>query len=315
MHDASIAPASSPARRRPCLLAPVPALVLGALLMHRAGVAPALWAQNLAAGLLLAGLCAIRVTARSLPPLRMGMRMGWAPGAAGALALLAATFFTPGIEGVHRWVGAGPVRLHAGAIALPVLILALGGALRGRGEGPGGWPVPLLGGAALALLAQQPDAAQATAFGGALFVLLLHGRLPGRVAAVALPGLAACIGWAWTRPDPLRPVRHVEGIVGVAAQFGAPWLLASVVSLILLPLPFLLARRENAADSPRALALTVYFAVLCAAPWLGAFPVPLLGFGLSPVVGYFVALGWLLVPSRVSPAGSSAGIHAVRLPA
>jgi hypothetical protein len=37
----------------------------------------------------------------------------------------------------------------------------------------------------------------------------------------------------------------------------------------------------------------VYLSICILAPLLGHFPVPLVGFGLSPIVGYFVALAGL----------------------
>jgi hypothetical protein len=33
-------------------------------------------------------------------------------------------------------------------------------------------------------------------------------------------------------------------------------------------------------------------------PLVGPYPVPVLGFGLSPMVGYFGVLGWMVLRSR-----------------
>ena len=279
------------------LLAPLPALVLGALLMHRHAVSPFVWGQNLVAGLVLTAVCA-GLSVLPLPPSKnLWPRLG----AALAFVLLLATFADAGSEGVHRWVRFGSLRFHAAAICLPLLILALGKIGLSPGVMSPAWLPPLLGAGATALLALQPDAAQATAFAGALLVLLFRHPHPTWAVWSAVLLSVGCTVWAWTRPDPLLPVRHVEGIVGLAAQSGVLWLLASLLSLALLPLPFLVARCRNSSLSFTALALGVYFCLQMIMPWFGFFPVPLLGFGLSPIIGYFGALGWLVLASRHPP--------------
>ncbi len=279
------------------LAAPQPALILGVLLMHQHRVAPAIWGQNLIAGLLLTLLCA----GLSFVPRRPSMRFWPTIVAAGAIALLLATFADAGSEGVYRWLRLGPFRFHAAAICLPVLIVALGDDRSSADSKSAGWLSPLLGVGAMALLALQPDAAQATAFAGALLILLFSRRRPpGAVWSGALLTVV-CVIWAWKGPDPLLPVRYVEGIVGLAAQSGALWLVASLASLALLPLPFLSARRTDGSWSFTAVALAVYFCLEVVMPWLGCFPVPLLGFGLSPIIGYFAALAWLVMTRRSFP--------------
>ena len=279
------------------LATPQPAIIVGVLLMHRHMVSPKIWGLNLVAGLLLTVFCA----GLSVVPLRPSKSSWPTMVIASSFVLLLATFADAGLDGVHRWVHAGPIRFHPAAICLPLLILALG-AIRFSAEGNSvGWLSPFLGVAATALLAFQPDAAQATAFAGALLILLF---LPPRRTWVVWPAALSsvvCAAWAWNRPDPLPSVRHVEGIVGLAAQSGVFWLLVSLVSLALLPLPFLFVRQRGGSSSFTALALGVYFSLQAIMPWFGFFPVPLVGFGLSPIIGYFGALGWLVMASRPHP--------------
>lgn len=272
------------------LAAPWPALVVGALVMARSGLPPLVWGQNLAAGLGLTTVCAV-LPGRAVLRSRF---LWWSAVVPGALGLLAATFLDRGFEGVHRWVQAGPLRVHVGAVCLPSLLLALGATPHVGGWQR--WRAVLIGGVALALLVAQPDAAQTTAFAGALLALAVSRREPRHVLVpVALVCVAAAV-WVWRRPDPLLPVPHVEGIVGLAARNGLPWLVGALLALALVPCPFLLAARRGGA--PVALAMGAYYSLCILGSFLGAFPVPVMGFGLSPVLGYFVALGWLPAAAR-----------------
>ena len=276
--------------------APWPALLLGAWLMRGNGVPAAQWGQNLAAGLALWVICVGGRTVR-WPLVRAAW---WVVPAVLSVVLLQATFLDPGDSSVHRWVQAGAVRMYAAAVCLPVLVIALGRLLQPPAGNTSRAFVRAISLAAVVLLARQPDAAQATAFGGALLVLLCFYRRPAWPVVLTVLIVAACVAWTWTRPDPLEPVIHVEKIVGVAGQRGALWLLAALASLALLPWPFLLARDPEGGPSPENLALATYFWLEMLAPAFGAFPVPLLGYGLSPILGYFLALGWSLGGRRDS---------------
>lgn len=279
------------AARLPDLLAPVPALVVGVLTMRMSDVPAALWGQNLAAWavgtLLCLGLWRTRTSAR---------RGRWFDFAAVlTLGALAATLLAPGVEGVHRWVPLGPVRLHAAAVLLPLLLVAMPGLSQARG-----WRISAAVAVGVAfILWLQPDAAQATAFAAGCLVLLLPaaGRDPLRLACIlVLPVLA---GLAWLRRDPLAPVPHVEGIVDLAAGLGAGWAVAAVASLLVLPLPFLRAGRG--AGTHAGLALGAYLATTVLAAFLGNFPVPVMGYGVSPIIGYLAGLGVLM---RAAPSGA-----------
>ncbi|HEX5872847.1 MAG TPA: hypothetical protein VFY65_20590, partial [Longimicrobium sp.] len=157
------------------LLAPVPALMVGVLTMRRSDVPVMLWGQNLAAWLvgtlLCIGLWRSRGSAR---------RSRWLDVAAVlTLAALAATLLVPGVDGVHRWLPLGPVRLHAAAVLLPLLLVAL----RGLAQARGWWISAGVAAGVAVILLLQPDAAQATAFAAGCLILLLPlaGRDPLRL--------------------------------------------------------------------------------------------------------------------------------------
>jgi cell division protein FtsW (lipid II flippase) len=277
--------------RLPYLLAPVPALVVGVLIMRMSDVPVMQWGQNLGAWAVGTLLCLGLWRRR-----RSSGRRRWADLAAVlTLAALAATLLVPGVDGVHRWVPLGPVRLHAAAILLPLLLVALQGLAQARGW----WTAAGVAVGTALLLLLQPDAAQATAFAAGCLVLLLPlaGRDPSRIACLLV--LLALAGVTWLRRDPLAPVPHVEGIVQLAAGVGAGWLVVAGVSLLVLPLPFFRAGRGDAKHA--GLALGTYVAItILAALLTGNFPVPVMGYGVSPILGYLVGLGLLM---RAAPSG------------
>lgn len=266
------------------LAAPVPALIVGVLTMRMSDVPPSLWAQNVGASAAGSVLCVVLARRRT-----SAARPMWADVAAVlTLAALATTLLAPGVDGVRRWLPMGPVRLHAAAVLLPVLIVALGVLSRTRGW----WTSAVAAAAALLGLFLQPDAAQATAFGAAA-VLLLAVKAEGRAARVAGLGVVAALAvLTWTRRDPLAPVPYVEEIVGLAASLGRGWAVAAVISLLLLPLPFFVAGRAGARVV--GFALGAYVAITAAAPFFGSFPVPVMGYGMSPIIGYLAGLGLFL---------------------
>jgi hypothetical protein len=148
-------------------------------------------------------------------------------------------------------------------------------------------------------LCLQPDASQATAFAAAMLVAL--GGTPRLGSVGVATGL--CVGTmaalSWFRPDPLAPVPEVEGVL-LLAQGISP-LLAGFCGLFLLVAeiaPLMACRKANPSARKAARALSAYFLVCGAMPFVGAFPVPLVGVGVSPIVGYWLGVGTLAAVCR-----------------
>lgn len=271
-------------------LAPVPALVTGVVLMRQHGVGSVTWAQQLIAGLTLSIVSiAFALVPRKIsgPKPRVTLGVG-----VGALLLLAATLLQPDVDGVRRWIALGPLQLHAAFIAIPILIIALGIASDHAASRPN-WLLVVAVGIAGGVLVLQPDASQSIAFAAAVAVLLFK-RKPGPADWIARAIVVGGALLAFSRPDPLKAVPHVEGIVGLAASTGAGWLIAAVLALLFLPLPFAAAFAQRRGNHRVSLALAAYFALVIIASFVAPFPVPILGYGLSPVLGYFASLGWLV---------------------
>lgn len=238
--------------------------------------------------------------ARNLVAWAVGAAVAWAiawrPRALGGFLLaapvaLAATLLNAPVDGVHRWIDAGPLHINAAAVLLPAAAVALAALADRRWS----WIAAV---AALALLVVQPDASQATAFGAAILVVLASLRAAAVRAGGAAVTLLAVVA-AWMRPDPLAPVPEVEEIIGLAWTWSP---LAAIVAVALLAATVLFPLRITAADGPRgrtaALALTACCAVAALAPALGAFPVPLVGVGMSAVLGFWLGAGALMAAKR-----------------
>lgn len=206
---------------------------------------------------------------------------------AAALLGVAGTFLAPAQEGIHRWIGLGPLHINVAALLLPPAVVAL--AFCGIASRTG----RALSLVMAALLILQPDASQATSFLVSVIVLAAIAS-PSRwrnLIAVAAALLAAI---SWIRPDPLKPVAEVEGIFPLA--FGVSPLLAAAAGVALAAASLAPLGFRSAADASHraaALALTGYFISAALCPAFGAFPVPLVGLGMSFPVGYWLGIALL----------------------
>lgn len=252
------------------------AIALGAFVMAQGDVPlgiwirnPVAWAVAAALGLILARVGRLRP---ALPPI--------------ALAVIALSFIGAGQDGVHRWLDLGPVQLNAAGLVLPAAI-----AVFSRSDARYAIPCFALIAAALAW---QPDISQLAAFAIAAVILSAH-RFGWRGAAVSAIASAAAIALCLSRPDPLQPVPHVEEIFLMAWNQSPALALAMGASLAAAALSPLLLWPTATLRWP-ALALSAYFIVTSAAWAFGAYPVPLAGYGLSFVLGWWLAVAMLTRP-------------------
>jgi len=250
-------------------------IALGAVVMAQADIPLGIWIRNPVAWLL-AGAGALLLASR-------GWLGAWL--APVALIIIALSLIGPDQQGVHRWLNLGPIQLNAAALVLPAAIATF---MR--------TPVVVAISAfaiIAGLLAWQPDISQLAAFALAA-TLLSTARWGLKGAGVALLLSAGAIALCLSRPDPLAPVLHVEGIFALAWSQSPVLAVAMAVSLALTALSPLLHRKS----APGALALTTYFAATSLAVLLGANPVPLAGYGLSFVIGWWFGFACLCVPIR-----------------
>jgi hypothetical protein len=254
-------------------------LVIGLALLAGAG-APSGWLAVQAGAAVLA-------MALLLPPVRRFLpRMAPALLVVAPLALLATLLLDAGLDGVHRWLSLGPVRLHMGMLLVPVLLAAH---VRADNRYSG---LSLIGCAAL--MGLQPDFGLALAVTCALLmsILLRRGRQDGLALVATVAALMLCI----VTPDPLQPVKMVEHVLTDSWQWTAWTGPLALIGALIVPAALLWQARIDPAQRLPAFALLGLWFGLLLASLIGHYPVPLLGYGASAVLGWGLALAWMLAP-------------------
>lgn len=260
------------------LAAALPALAGSLWLMRQAGAGGALVTQQTAVAVASFGAVALtrppgpRAGALASPALAAGL----------AVLLLWAPMWLGTLAGPERWLTVGGVRVYVASALLPALLLALARALDSSSTAPR-WPWFVMP-AALWALSAQPDASQATAFGLACALPLARASAGAGIATLVAATLAAGVAWAWWQPDPLLPVPYVEGVLDLARAAGPAALVAALATLALPP--FLLARQARASNDTALLSVAIYYVAIDVLAWRQLTPMPLLGFGAGPIVGY-----------------------------
>jgi cell division protein FtsW (lipid II flippase) len=267
-------------------VASLAAIAAGCVAMAESGVASSSWLRSVAAWVVGGGLAAL--VARYAEPRKASMGAVMA----GTVALIA-TLFAPDVEGVHRWLDVGPLHFNVAAVFLPAMIVGL--AAIGVPTRPG-LAVAII--TAIVLLA-QPDASQLTAFAIAVFILTVRSAAASHWKAFALALAVAFAIGGWIRPDPLQPVAEVEQIFTLCVAVSPLLALLAGVALAaaaVAPLSFSSPAAHPARDG--AIALTAYSVAVAIAPFLGSFPVPLVGLGMSFPIGWWLGMGVLLAVAR-----------------
>ncbi|MFO0614242.1 MAG: hypothetical protein U0414_16755 [Polyangiaceae bacterium] len=259
-------------------------IAVGASVMGASGAPPSRSLVQLASGVA-GALLAVAIARIPKLPARAGALLA----VAGALAIAAPLVFGADIEGVRRWVELGAYRVHPSMLLTPALLVFAASTMARRP-----WAAHAL------LLSLQtahvisPDAGQVTAAG--LAAITLSVVVDPRRNAWVTPVYAATIAFGWLRPDPLGGAPFVEDI------FTRAFALSPIVGAIavaamgasaLCPLLSLRGGEHSTAGRAMAAALAAYFVALAIVPCVGEFPVPLLGFGASPVIGAFLGVASL----------------------
>ncbi|MGQ3889936.1 hypothetical protein ACQUW5_13000 [Legionella sp. CNM-1927-20] len=208
--------------------------------------------------------------------------------------LIGISFLFSGIDG-HRWIFAGNIPLDISMLIAPITLYLISKSLNQRK-----FFAVLLATSIGLLLVAQPDAGQTTAFGfGAAIIFLFTRSLSYLIRLFVFIIISAIIILAWCQPDALPAINQVELIVRLALKMGILGILGIIVTLFLLIAPLILALKQQKkvddADRILALAYMGYFLTQFIVTGLGNFPVPIIGAGAAPVLGWYIILGFLIV--------------------
>lgn len=191
-------------------------------------------------------------------------------------------------SGPERWISVGPLMLYVAPLLLPSFIAACS-VLVGKGDRSQMISYASILGAAL-LLVVQPDASQVLALLAASLVVVAQYRFGALKSGLVLLPLVFITMWAFSRPDPLQPVPHVEEVFALGlghSLFAGAAIIASAAALIAglwfqsLRGPFWLS------------AVAAYYAVLFVCSTTGITPAPLVGYGAGPILGFGLMVGLL----------------------
>jgi len=261
------------------LVAALPALV-GSILLLLAQAAPTLAVQQATVAFISAA--AMLAATRYTPSSTARQRTPW------LLLGLAASIYLPlfddAVASPHRWIVLQSFRLYVAPVVLPFFLLSWHGLREGEKA-----TSALSTGAAVAIalgLLLQPDAAQLTAFAFAAVPLLAYSAKTRTHKLAALVVLIIAAAASWWLPDPLVPVPYVEGVFELAGA-SSGWALVLAVIATALPVVALVWLAYSA-QSLGILGVAIYYSVLYLLAPAQVTPVPLLGFGAGPVLGYFL---------------------------
>lgn len=237
-------------------------MVLGGAPAHYASINFAALALALGTGLLVA-------RRRSAMPWRVLL---WIAPVGLTLTLLAGLE----IDGVSRWIGRAPLAIHAGMLLLP-LFCAL---VACRFD-----PLALAASFLVALmLALQPDRGTALAFACAMAVMAWQHRTFAAAMGLVIALLALAV--TILQPDSLAPVPFVEAVLQDAWRENADIAAALALALAAAIAGPFAAGRDGAV-------VGAFLGGLTLASLLGPYPTPLIGYGVAPILGCALALGFI----------------------
>ncbi|MBP2076358.1 cell division protein [Oceanobacillus polygoni] len=265
----------------------LPSVFIGAFVMLLNDIPTSIWIQNLIAAKLFVFLSFLMAKkTKSVPNTRAKNYFK----IIAIYVLLGLTFVDAGIEGVHRWISLGPISLYASSILLPFLLILLG-ALVAKNQW---WLSYIIVVNTAILLVLQPDASAVTAFVLSSCILLLYNVNRIRFVLLFLPLTLIII--SWIQLDRLSPVPYVEDILFMAKGLGLGWFIIAFISLLILIIPFLFSPPEK--RKLTSISLGLYFITTIITTFFRNFPVILMGYGISPIIGYFIAINWFIFHKR-----------------
>lgn len=261
------------------LIIVLPPVLIGAITMYFNNVPAVIWGQNI--GVALVGGIVSYFILRKKHNCN-NIYVLWI-----SIILLFFTYFNIGLEGVHRWISIGPIKLYVSSIVMPILIIVIHKLINNKSVSS-----YIAIGLASVIMFIQPDASQLTGFSVAIIIILLSKLRKKLITYILISIMIILSVFLWINLDTLKPVDYVENIIFMVTDLGYLWIILCFISLIMLIIPFILFPPRNF----RVLSITIgiYYLVILGSTFFGNFPVPLMGYGISPIIGYYISITWLI---------------------
>ena len=247
--------------------------ILGIVGMMSKNVPAAIWMQNPLAILLLAlASCFV---------LKFNLKYDCKAIVLASAFLLGLTFLGPNMEGVHRWLRLPLFTLNVSAMVMPIAIIAFYRLVEEKQ-----FAISLIGIVGIAfLLYLQPDASQLLAFSLPMMVLLLKSEIP-KIATGGISGLLLFLtARSWSHLDALQPVDYTEGVLTMLRDFSVVFYILGLAALFCMPVCFLISCKKK--NRKICMGIAMYYWLTILSTFVGNFPVPFMGYGLSPILGFY----------------------------
>ena len=250
--------------------------VLGIVGMIHGGISVGIWVENL--------IFIVAFALAACVVMWLGVRIPDRVAIVASALLIGLTFLEPDIDGVHRWLYLPGFTLNAAAVVMPACVVAL---TRLADERQTAWCA--CGIASIGLLVyMQPDASQLLAFALPILVLFISADFHRYLKWFASGILALLPLLSWLRLDTLAPVSYTEGILTLLREQSVLLYIAGILSLFLVPAGMMMWGFRERQKTWTGVGL--YYALMILSTFYGSFPVPFMGYGASPILGYYIMI-------------------------
>lgn len=258
----------------------LPAIIIGAIAMHLNSISTSIYIQNILYFIILSFYSYFSLKNKFNFFERKSITIIII-----CIITLLFTFINLGIEGVHRWIAIGPINLYVSVIVLPIIIINLWSLIKN-----GNFMIAITSMICVSIiLTLQPDASIMTAF-TITSIILLWDKINPLSLTLLIVFLSSLSIFTWVFLDGLAPVEYVEGIFKLVSDMGIIWFILGVISLIIMIIPFLIFPPKK--NKRLSICFGIYFITILISTVFGNFPIPLMGYGVSPIIGYFISIMW-----------------------
>jgi hypothetical protein len=201
---------------------------------------------------------------------------------AAALGLLATALFGVEMNGISRWVSLfGIIQIQPAFMLLPLLLCSYARKYADKGQAA----AVIIAALAIGLM---PDRSMTLPLCAVACAVWLADR--SQMTALVLAAAVCSAVAAWVQADPLAGVAFVEDVIAHGWRRGPLQGTALTLGALAMLAPILTARRAAVEQQRAIIAFTLIWAMLLLASLIGTYPTPLLGYGASAIIGYFLSL-------------------------